>query len=365
MIINTLGASGLWYTATVVNMPDWVHTRVSKAIWDFLWNGKTELVKRDTCRLPWQHSGLSVVHPLEKSRALKLRWVPPVGDSTCEKKWVYFARYWIGFSLSCRMKGCAFVRSNEVPKHLGDDKPPIYQVVLTAVDRIGVDFDLLSDHSVKTFYSRLTPPPPQRLPCAFRWERRFDRSFNWDNIWGNIYGGLSTNWESDIAWRIAHGVVKTRAYLKSWRRLAVSDLCAGCGELESISHAFCACHLVSPVWSWVSTLINKLYDNPIFLTNPIILLQQGLPQGKNFHFSNELSSFLIKLTLNELWAARNLGTFESKRPSVQTIISKIKARIRHRILAAHHISHGPDFSKSWAHRNVLCSYHNNTLTINL
>ena len=83
MIINMLGASGLWYTATVVNMPDWVHTRVSKAIW----NGKTELVKRDTCRLPRQHGGLSVVNPLKKSRALKLRWVPPVGDVSCEKKW--------------------------------------------------------------------------------------------------------------------------------------------------------------------------------------------------------------------------------------------------------------------------------------
>jgi len=64
MIINTLGASGLWYTATVVNMPDWVHTRISKAIWDFLWNGKTELVKRVTCRLPWQHGGLSVLYLL-------------------------------------------------------------------------------------------------------------------------------------------------------------------------------------------------------------------------------------------------------------------------------------------------------------
>ena len=83
MIINTLGASGLWYTATVVNMPEWVHTRVSKAIWNFLWNGKTELVKRDTCRLPWNHGGLSVVHTLEKSRALKLCWVPPMGDITC------------------------------------------------------------------------------------------------------------------------------------------------------------------------------------------------------------------------------------------------------------------------------------------
>ena len=58
------------------------------------------------------------------------------------------------------MKNWAFLCSNEVPKHLGDAKPPIYQAVLTTVDRIGVDFDLIPDHSVKTFYSRLTPSPP-------------------------------------------------------------------------------------------------------------------------------------------------------------------------------------------------------------
>ena len=160
MIINTLGASGLWYTATMVNMPVWVHTRVSTAIWNFLWSGKTKLVKRDICRLPWQHRGLSVVNALEKSRALKLRWVPLLGDFTWEKKWVFFARYWIGFPLSRRMKGWEFLRSNGVPKHLGKVKPPIYQHVLTAVDRTGVDLDLLSDHSVKTFYSKLSPPLP-------------------------------------------------------------------------------------------------------------------------------------------------------------------------------------------------------------
>ena len=145
----------------------------------------------------------------------------------------------------------------------------------------------------------------------------------------------------------------------------MSDQCAGCGEKETISHAFCACALVSPVWSWVSNLINKLYDTPILLTSPTILLQQGLPKGKQFHLSNELSSFLIKLTLNEMWAARNFHNFESKRPSVQTIVSKIKTHICHRIRAAYNISPGPNFFKSWAHRNVLCSYVNQMLTIHI
>ena len=57
------------------------------------------------------------------------------------------------------MKSWAFLRSNEVSKHLGDDKPPIYQAVLTAVDRIGVDFDLLSDQCQDLLF-KANPPLP-------------------------------------------------------------------------------------------------------------------------------------------------------------------------------------------------------------
>lgn len=181
----------------------------------------------------------------------------------------------------------------------------------------------------------------------------------WQNIWQDIFGaGLSTNWESEITWRIAHGVVKTRAYLKSWRQFAVIDQCAGCGERETISHAFCSSRLVSPVWSWMSNLINQFSES-------IILLRQGLPQGSSWAHSNAITSFLIKLTLNELWAARNLDTFESKRPSAQTIISKIKTRIRQRIKAAFHITPHAILTTFWAYRNVLCSFANQQLIIKI
>ena len=52
LITNILGASNLWYTASVYPMPEWVHTRVNTALYDFLWNSKTELVARMTCQLP-------------------------------------------------------------------------------------------------------------------------------------------------------------------------------------------------------------------------------------------------------------------------------------------------------------------------
>ena len=182
-------------------------------------------------------------------------------DTTCEKKWVFFPRY---FPLSWRMKGWAFLHSNETPKHLGDAKPPVYQAVLTAVDRIGVDLDLLPNHSVDLSFYLSSPLPPSG--CLVH------SSGNGGSLlpfYGTRSGAtsmvVSVRTGNAISWRIAYGVVKTRAYLKSWRRLTVSDRCAGCGETETISHAFCACNLVSPVWSWVSKLINKFYDTPIFL----------------------------------------------------------------------------------------------------
>ena len=120
IIINTLGASGLWYTATVIPMPDWVHTNVTKLIYDFLWNGKTEQVKPEVCQLPLDQGGLAVVNPLQKSHALMLRWVPPIGDPDYESKWIYFACYWLGFDLSRKMNSWSFLQSNDVPKYLGD-----------------------------------------------------------------------------------------------------------------------------------------------------------------------------------------------------------------------------------------------------
>ena len=362
LIINTLGASGLWYTATVVKMPDWVHTRVSKAIWSFLWNDKTELVKRETCQLPVERGGLAVIHVLEKSRALQLRWVHHAGDPSYAKKWVFFARYWIGFSLSRKMTGWRFLRDNNTPKHLGDRKPAHYESILTAVDRLGVDLDLLPDHRVKTYYLKLLPAPSSRLTCISLWEGRLGIKLNASHVWKEIYGGLSTNWESDLAWRIVHGVVKTRAYLKSWRRLAVSEFCALCGQRETITHAFCECSHVSPVWAWLSTIIFKIHRSRFDLTHNIILLRDGLP-GDRHAINNQLISFLIKITLNELWAARNLFTFEKKRLPTTAIIDKIKARIRLRIQAAFHFWPRPDFNKIWTHQTALCSVANRKLVL--
>ena len=130
---------------------------------------------------------------------------------------MYFARFWIGFALSRQIRSWSFLRANDVPKYMGDSPPRYFKHVLTAVDRLNIDMTLLPDYKVRTFYEKLAHPSPRSLPCTGAWERRLATPLPWPNIWSNIYSGLSTNWEADIVWRLAHGVVKTRAYLKRWQ----------------------------------------------------------------------------------------------------------------------------------------------------
>ena len=136
--------------------------------------------------------------------------------------------------------------------------------------------------------------------------------------------GMSTNWESDIAWRLAHGIVKTRAYLKRWQRLQVSDRCTICGQIESFSHALCECTLPPAIWAWIFSITNNLYANTVGFSPPLVLLKHSLPTGAQHERSNAVTRFLINLALNKIWATRNLHTLEGKPSTASLVINKIK-----------------------------------------
>ena len=286
-----------------------------------------------------------------------------MGDPACVSKWVYFARFWIGFALSRQIRSWSFLRANDVPKYMGDSPPMYFQHVLTAVDRLNFDCTLLPNYKLRTFYEKLAHPSPRSLPCTGAWDRRLATPLPWPNIWSNIYSGLSTNWEADIVWRLAHGVVKTRAYLKRWRRLKVSDRCAICHKLETFSHASCECTLTPTVWAWVFTLINQFYQQPFGFSPALVFFKHGLPSGAQHARSNALTCFVFNLALNELWAARNLHTFEGTPSTAASVISKIKSRIRARIRTAFKFSDTHDFVKVWGHQSLFCKVVNKTLRV--
>ena len=72
---------------------------------------------------------------------------------------------------------------------------------------------------------------------------------------------------------------------------------------------------------------------------------------------------IINVSLNEIWAARNLATFENKQQTPSAIIHKIKHRLRQRIRAAYDHNNIPVFNKTWGHKQVLCKVEHQTLQV--
>ena len=99
MIINTLALFGLWYTESVVPLPAWAEKRINQIIFDFLWSGKNEQIKREVSNLPYELSGVKVVNVALKCKALLAKSVVFITDSQYKAKWVHLARYFIGRAL--------------------------------------------------------------------------------------------------------------------------------------------------------------------------------------------------------------------------------------------------------------------------
>ena len=70
LIINILGASLFWYLAKVFIVPKWVATSFDRLVWPFLWNGKTETVKRSVLYNPLSKGGLRMINVSTKCKSL-------------------------------------------------------------------------------------------------------------------------------------------------------------------------------------------------------------------------------------------------------------------------------------------------------
>ena len=155
MIANTLELSGLWYTGSVVPLPAWAEKKINRIIFDFLWSGKNEQIKREVCYLPYELDGLKVVNVALKCKALIAKSVVFITDGQYEAEWVHLARYFVGRALGKIHESWGFLKSNTRPHAW--DAPSYYQSVVSAAKDIKDVFVMFMGKSsaVKVIYAEL------------------------------------------------------------------------------------------------------------------------------------------------------------------------------------------------------------------
>ena len=179
MIINTLALSGLWYSGSVVPLPAWAEKRINRIIFDFLWSGKNEQIKREVCYLSYELGGLKVVNVALKCKALIAKSVALITDSQYKAKWVHLARYFIGRALGKLHQSWGFLRSNIKPRAW--EAPLYYQSVVSAAKDIKDVFIAFVGTSltVKVIYAELLIVSRVKVRSKTLWQEKFGRTIPW------------------------------------------------------------------------------------------------------------------------------------------------------------------------------------------
>ena len=98
LVINALALSRVWYVASLIHMPGWVHSELSKLIFKFFWMGRPDLVARVVVTQPTAAGGFSVVDIKSKVfSSLLVQWVRRFSSSP--SGWVSFFHIGVLFFL--------------------------------------------------------------------------------------------------------------------------------------------------------------------------------------------------------------------------------------------------------------------------
>ena len=86
LIIKALALSKFQYLASLVTIPDHVIKQVSSIIYDFIWNGKTDKVKRNLFEQEFKNGGYKMINFTDLITASSILWVQKYLDYT-EREW--------------------------------------------------------------------------------------------------------------------------------------------------------------------------------------------------------------------------------------------------------------------------------------
>ena len=76
MIFNTLAASKAWYLAKIYPPTRMALDTMTTAMWQFLWSGKPELVRREVCMSDYKSGELRVTDIALKCKCLLIARSP-------------------------------------------------------------------------------------------------------------------------------------------------------------------------------------------------------------------------------------------------------------------------------------------------
>ena len=115
LVIGSLALSRIWYVASLIHMPVWVHAELARLIFPFFWKGKPDLVAREV-----------VIDIKLKVSSLLVQWIRRYASSP--SGWVTIFSFWFSNQSHATIDAVLPNPSAYYSGHL----PPCYRVLLSA-----------------------------------------------------------------------------------------------------------------------------------------------------------------------------------------------------------------------------------------
>ena len=334
VVLNTLAMAGLWFCVSVLAMPNWVLTHVSKRVLDFFWSGKKHLVAQNTLFQPADQGGFGLIDIHSKVRALHCQWI---------KRWAVSPSKWCAF-FACFVKNAFGDEIRSVlsypayyPSHL---LPDFYASLLDAWAYVGGHFSA----QLKTF-SILQPSDGSTMSISSLTTKSIywniiERNFVLPNcvskfrpIFGDLY--WTDTWSQanimpldrqvrDLAWKISHGVLYTCDRLVKFGMNIADTSCFCTHPLETPEHLFFECNLMQELLLWAQSIFLRV--TPLSPS----LQPRHMLFGYDSHERQVVPpvfSYLLNLLKYFVWLARNEYRFEDTLPVASVVKIKVAKRL--------------------------------------
>jgi hypothetical protein len=348
-LVNVYALSKVWYLGSVMELPNNVCTKITRLVFEFLWQGRPESLKREVVYNHWSKGGLGLFNVSNRIMAYQIKHLARLVNGI-EANWRFFAIYYVGFSLRTYVPEFG---SNLIPH---SDLPTMfYAGVMSSFRKLlhkKVEFGF-TGVTVKTVYwdlqQSVTSKIVEKVP-----------ENNFVHTWKAIHNSLNDPAHRDIAWRCAHHILPTQLLLVKCN-ITKNIKCAHCKRPESLAHMFYFCPLVKDLWLFVEALLTKMSNCPI-----TVQVDNILYCSKMANVDKELENvalILVNMCKYIIWTCRNEVKYEKKWYIPGILVTKCKSYIRNRVKVD--FVRLANFTNLWCSKKVICQVDQGCLVINM
>ena len=231
------------------------------------------------------------------------------------------ARYWIGLQLK---KHNASLFSNSSP-HCIDNIAVFCKQCLKAYSKVMNKYPDFSFNNVKTkeFYNIILSLKDVKVKILENFPHiEFKQSFN------NLYLPCVNPDTRNTCWRLIHDSIYVNYYLNKYH-ISKDNKCTFCKtQVETISHLFIGCKIVSPLNKIVLKFLRLLSNNKILFSEKMFrFLCLPTLNGNNLN----LAVIFLTESRQVIWESRNLRKHENKNITDYSLVCKFLSRIKIRM----------------------------------